>query len=541
MSVAFQHRVRSKDGPWSPAVVGGEIELDERVEHVLSFAEPYPAAVRERLSDIGGDPIGPTTAILSFRNFVGRTSLAGVGIEVVSKKLGPGGVGVLLDEVSSIASDLVFGWASPTGLAAAAGSDRPPVPYHQLQFLRRAMLGDAPGTGGRLQDWLSAVMRAPTRRFAQDYPVVSLDRVRHLDHRAVSGIFSNLDRLVPIGAGSPLSGSPLARALVFGSPAREHMPMQVAAPVGRLSFDTPENRFVRHVVGECLSLVYRFADHARIDAGLRRDCRRMAGILEQAAASPALSEAGRLSSMTAPSQALMKAEGYRDVFAFWLAMGRHVSLPLDASETTRFLEGRNVATLYEYWVFAKVLGLVCEIIGIDRPGPPRLRTDELGTSLTMGLVEKAGTGISVSYNPSFNRSGGGAYSTPLRPDVVLAIGEELHAFDAKYRLDRIEAGDGDDDGAGTYKRADLYKMHTYRDAIHGMRTAFAVYPGNEFVFFARSGDRHTDPGGVTAGADGVGAVPLRPSDATPEAGLRALLDSLIPGEFKQPSPACAAA
>lgn len=542
MSVAFRHRVKGRDGVWSSAVVGQDIELDERVEHVLDFERPYPESVRERISDIGGDPIGPNTAILSFRNFVGRTSLAGVGIDVVSKKLGPGGVGVLLDEVSTIASGLVFGSATPTGLAATASrTNLPPVPYHQLQFLRRAMLGDDPSKDGPMQDWLSAVMRVPTRRFAQDHPVVTLDRVRHLDHRAVAGIFPNLDRLAPVGSGSPLSASPLARALTFGSPAQAHMPTHVAAPVGRLSHDTPENRFVRHVVGECLSLVYRFADHARIDAGLRRDCRRMAGILEQAAASPVLTEAGRLTSMTAPSQALMKAEGYRDVFAFWLAMGRHVSLPLDALETARFLEGRNIATLYEYWVFVKVLKIVCDLVGIDRPGPLRLRTDELGTSLTMGLVEKVGSGISVSYNPSFNRSGGGAYSTPLRPDVVLAIGDKLHAFDAKYRLDRIEAGDDDDDGAGSYKRADLYKMHTYRDAIHDMRTAFVVYPGSEFVFFSRSGIRLSDPTGVTPDAEGVGAVTLRPSDAVPEAGLRTLLGSLIPDHLKPPSPACGAA
>lgn len=535
MSVAFRHRVKGSAGSWSPALVGEDIELDERVEHVLAFDQPYPDSVRERVSDIGGDPIGPNTVILSFRNFVGRTSLAGVGIDVVSRKLGPGGVGVLLGEISSIASDLVFGSATPTGLAASASrSDRPPVPYHQLQFLRRAMLGEYPSGGGPMQDWLSAVIRVPTRRFAQDHPVVTLDRVRYLDHHAVAGMFSNLDRLAPVGDGSPLSASPLARALTFGSPARPHMPTHVAAPVGRLSFDTPENRFVRHVVGECLSLVYRFADHARIDDGLRRDCRRMAVILEQAAASPVLGEAGRLTSMTAPSQALMKAEGYRDVFAFWLAMGRHVSLPLDASETARFLEGRNIATLYEYWVFTKVLGIVCEIASTRPSGPPRFRTDELGTSLAAGIVVSLGKGLAVSYNPSFNRSGGTAYSTPLRPDVVLAVGETLHAFDAKYRLDRFEAGDDDDDGAGSYKRADLYKMHTYRDAIHRMRTAFVVYPGSEFVFFSKSGIRLSDPADVTVDAEGVGAVTLRPSDPIPDAGLRTLLGSLIPDHLKRP-------
>lgn len=313
------------------------------------------------------------------------------------------------------------------------------------------------------------------------------------------------------------------------------MPTEIAAPVGRLSYDTPENRFARHVVEECLALAYRFADHPRIAPALRRDCRRMAGILEQVAASPVLTEAGRLSSMHAPTQALMKAEGYRDIFSFWLDLGRHVSLPLDGTETARFLEGRNVATLYEYWVFAKVLQVTCTAVGARPSGPPTLRSDELGTSLTVGLISPVGSRIAVSYNPSFNRSGKGAYSTPLRPDVVLSVDGRLHAFDAKYRLDRIEAGDEDDDGARSYKRADLYKMHTYRDAIREMRTAFVVYPGSEFVFFDRSGIRRSAPADVNPVADGVGAVALRPSDAEPDRQLRELVGSLV-GSVKPPSP-----
>ena len=82
-----------------------------------------------------------------------------------------------------------------------------------------------------------------------------------------------------------------------------------------------------------------------------------------------------------------------------------------------------------------------------------------------------------------------------------------HAFDAKYRLDRFEVSDGDaDDDAATYKRADLYKMHTYRDAILSVKSAFVVYPGSEFVFFDRSGVKHMEPAELSAL---TGSVPCR--------------------------------
>ena len=69
-------------------------------------------------------------------------------------------------------------------------------------------------------------------------------------------------------------------------------------------------------------------------------------------------------------------------------------------------------------------------------------------------------------------------------------------------------------------------MHTYRDAIAGLKTAFVVYPGTEFVFFERSGVRRTDPTTVAL-ADGVGAVPLRPVDADPGSTLRRVLAVLV--------------
>jgi PD-(D/E)XK nuclease superfamily protein len=110
---------------------------------------------------------------------------------------------------------------------------------------------------------------------------------------------------------------------------------------------------------------------------------------------------------------------------------------------------------------------------------------------------------------------------------VLRFGGTLHAFDAKYRLDRFDVDEADpDDDSATYKRADLYKMHAYRDAIAGLKTAFVVYPGNEFVFFERQGFRRTRPADV-AQRDGVGAVPLRPADAEPVEKLRDLLRVLL--------------
>jgi predicted component of viral defense system (DUF524 family) len=82
----------------------------------------------------------------------------------------------------------------------------------------------------------------------------------------------------------------------------------------------------------------------------------------------------------------------------------------------------------------------------------------------------------------------------------------LHLFDAKFRLERFEevlreaeqgsekASETDsDERKGTFKRGDLYKMHTYRDAIPRSRSVWALYPGNDLRFFSIE-ERNADIG-----------------------------------------------
>lgn len=526
MTEAFRYRLRRGDPQEHIALVGASINFDERREYVLRFPKACDPRLRKQIADLGGEMLGDETALIGFDNFVGEAQLGGVAIDVVSTKIGPDGVSKLLEEVSELATTLIFSHGSPTIFRSdGVQSHMSPVPYHQLQLLRNTMLREPPGR--RLQDWLAVIERSPTRRFEQERPVVSVDRVRRLDQRAMASVFHRMERLSAVPAGSAVATSPLAQVLEFGTPPALHFPNRVAAPRGRLSYDTAENRFVRHAVEGCLALVYRFVDHPKLHPQLRADCRLMLSILEHTAAQPFVTGATRLHGFASPSQALAKADGYREVFSFWMRLQEQVSLPTEPSETQRLLEGRDMASLYEYWVFMKVLEAVVAVTGVTPDAPPVIMRSEMGDSIQIGLPTFLGADLSVSYNPTYKRSNQSAYSTPLRPDVILRIGADLHAFDAKYRLDWLNTNEDDtDEGSATYKRADLYKMHTYRDAIRGLKTAFVVYPGSQFRFFDRQADLAVDPQHLVS-ADGVGAIPLRPGPADAAATLRATIQRLI--------------
>lgn len=525
MTEAFRYRRRRGDTAEKIAASGASIAFDENVDYILTFSERCTEQLRQQIEASGGEMLSPRTAMLGFQNFVGTSSIAGVDIQVISKKIGNEGVSRLLEEISELGSALVFAQGSPVRFSADAHeAGFSPIPYHQLQFLRRAMLEHAPGS--RLQDWLSIIERNPTRRFEQERPVISIDRVRRMDQRAMLSIFRRIDRISSIPLGSPLESSRLAAALRFGDPPAPHFPVRVASPRGRLSFDTLENRFVRHVLDTCLALIYRFVDHPKLHKRLRIDCRSMLAMLEQVAAQPFILEATRLTGFSAPSQALTKGEGYREVFGFWMKLQEHVSIPSDPALAQILLEGRDVALLYEYWVFVKVLEAVVSVTGVTASEPPRVVRDEFGESLVKDIPVNVTSNITVQFNPTFTRSRGTAYSTPLRPDVVLTVGQVSYAFDAKYRLDRLNSDESETDSDTTYKRADLYKMHAYRDAILSIKAAFVVYPGSEFIFFDRVKGPIEDESDIRD-ADGVGAIPLRPSNGDAARSLRQVVTCLI--------------
>ncbi|TXH90026.1 MAG: DUF2357 domain-containing protein [Pseudomonas sp.] len=507
--IAFEYRPRRCDG-LSSALVGDVVDLAENVEYVIEFPEAPSASEVGALLEVGYEPISDKMGVLAFKNFVGTARFAGVNLRVSSSKLGEEGVSGLLEQVSRLSSNLVFGWRSPAGFSAiASGDSKSPIPYHQLQFLREVILRREAGL--RLQDFFAVVERNPTRRFVLERPVVPAERVRSFDARSVTDIFNRPDRLITVREHYAVAGSPLARALKIGVPPVEHFPARVSVSSRRLSFDTPENRFVKHFLGECLAIVYKLLDDRNIHIQMRSDCREMATILEAASRSLFLSEVGVLTAFTGPTHALAKVEGYKDILDLWLQLGAHQSLPTSEREVQRLLQGKDVALLYEYWVFLKVLEAVSLVMGISA-GSVTVSRSALGEGLDRGLVVRLSASVAVAFNPSYVRSAGAAYSTPLRPDVVLTLNGARFAFDAKYRLQWLTSlEDGQDDEA-SFVRADLYKMHTYRDAITDMKAAFVVYPGTEFVFFERGGGRRQCPGEIMV-FDGVGAIPARPDGA----------------------------
>ena len=168
----------------------------------------------------------------------------------------------------------------------------------------------------------------------------------------------------------------------------------------------------------------------------------------------------------------------------------------------------------------------------------RLTSGTFQTDFAAGGTFEWDPGVRLVYNQRFSRSRRGqrhSYSVPLIPDIALRVPDGpnagLHLFDAKFRVQELTdvglaADDQDADHekaaerAGSFKRADIYKMHAYRDAIPDARSVWILYPAGEFRFFGVLGGGGVAGGRVVSSAEGlpgevegVGAVPVGPGGA----------------------------
>ena len=195
-------------------------------------------------------------------------------------------------------------------------------------------------------------------------------------------------------------------------------------------------------------------------------------------------------------------------------------IPLDRDGMRDLLELKNIALLYELWTFFRLVHEISAALGSPPVRSGRLASDLFQTAFAAGGTFEWDPGVRLVYNQRFSRSRRGqrhSYSVPLIPDIALRIPDGpnagLHLFDAKFRVQALTdvglaADDKDDDEkaaerAGSFKRADLYKMHAYRDAIPDARSVWILYPGGEFRFFGVPGGGGLSGDRVVSSAEGL--------------------------------------
>jgi len=290
------------------------------------------------------------------------------------------------------------------------------------------------------------------------------------------------------------------------------------------TLDTPENRFVKFVfvqwqefVAQVEGALVREKPTAPVQRGLR-EVRAVLERLDEVLASDLFFDVGHFTHFPASSQVLQKRAGYRDIYRAYLQSEAAAQLTWDGGEDVYGAGQRDVAALYEYWVFLQLVKVMEMLCGreFDRSRLFERRVDGMGVALRRGRARALKGSVSrfgrrlrleLWFNRTFGHRTGNrsSWSRPMRPDYSILIrpdkayGAEdevwVH-FDAKYRVEGLVHLFGQDptseeeekslldeeDAPETRlstKRDDLLKMHAYRDAIHRSAGAYVIYPGME--------------------------------------------------------------
>lgn len=493
----------------------------ERIAAIAGHASGYAERIGERL------------VVLDFGNAVGRVEIPYLGtVEVVSGKWDRVQFEKMLDDVVARAAELPF-QAGQTGALPYARShtDRRRILYHCFVYLRHVLSDDAPPEE-RLDRAYRVVLREPHREWRRRRRTVPIGRARRVDGKSLAGLLTTSDRLVDVRSESPGSTA-LARAL------GGRLPERIDERTDRASVDTPENRFLKMLLGQVERIIDDVealaaeSDRTMFRARVQRQCEAMRRKLRPVVRHSLWTEVGQMSSIPSSSTILQRRRGYRSLFRHYARLRMSSRLPLSEQEASDLLEIKDIALLYELWCFFRLSEALEKLIGPPVQAETVERT-QLEARLPWRSRVRWSNGVRLVYNPSFSRSrprSRRSYSVPLRPDILLEVprgpNAGHHLFDAKFRLRRIrdamwegnETADsmGDverEERRGDFKRGDLYKMHTYRDAIPEVVSVWILYPGSVGRFYSPSSDTwkgHGQP--LPDRMEGVGALPLVPARA----------------------------
>lgn len=342
-----------------------------------------------------------------------------------------------------------------------------------------------------------------------------------------------------------------------------YIPSEIATTRKRDSLDTPANRFIKYALQRfdniCLDLLEKLDDGSgKKQASCLAEAQALHYIIDEILQDSFFDDVGKLSIMPQNNQVLQKREGYAQIFhAFSMA---DMALQLDWKGNDDVYEGeaKNVALLYEYWLFFELFRIILSIDDCqpvqsgDRPfitntdGGVTISLREGRESCQSFIIPSLRTKINLYYNRTFSKREfsdtryEGSYSRPFRPDYTLAVfpdwfakgrnnGEQsaveagtvnyIH-FDAKYRVSDITSLIGENNSVtekdeldedktasiiNTYKRGDLLKMHTYNDAVRRTIGSYVLYPGIMT-------DNNTKFCMYDEILPGVGAFAIRPSN-----------------------------
>ena len=304
-------------------------------------------------------------------------------------------------------------------------------------------------------------------------------------------------------------------------------PLEVMEREYEECYDIPENRFVKDLILSVQHIVNRLMRPGiLVSSYAEKRLKSMAFEIDLIAREPWLKDIGQLHEIPYWSLKLQRLEGYRELFIAHHMLS--MSLMFRNKDIENLIAGQNkqITLVYEYWCYTKLYSILNECsdnkvkfpfvkdknkwtVSIKRSGV-RFKITRYGAPLHVTLY----------YNKKFNNELElASYSIGLTPDFTLVIKTSnkgprfLIHFDAKYKVKPKKESEIQQDDRNIVIDCweyDIYKMHTYRDALMHSWGSYILYPGTKKITYHKP---LGDPQWATRDKiliPSVGAIPLNP-------------------------------
>lgn len=418
----------------------------------------------------------------------------------------------MLEEITEKCTDLLMQFSSPANQPFDVDHDNDSKTLYQRFAFLKSVLDS--------EDFWTSVHRITTN------PVTAwMQTEENRDIRSIRKMNRNVLR--------QLAGSTNRILLSEYHPLRNRMksvPEKVITHGKIDTVDTPENRFIKYALKTFKTLCGDFKTASGNDSRLHKEAKFLEAELEETLNHSIFHKISHPATLPLNSPVLQRKEGYREVLRVWLMISLAARLTWRGGEDVYSGGKRDVAALYEYWLFFKLLDLLEDLFKVKALTPEKLieeTDDKLGLKLKQGKhlpiegvfeTENRRFHVKFSFNRTFSGDNtyptGGSWTRSMRPDYTLTIWpfgiDEIKAekeelivhlhFDAKYKVENLsslfglEETENDEkkreeflnqekteQNTGRYARADLLKMHSYRDSIRRTAGAYILYPGGDGV------------------------------------------------------------
>ena len=418
----------------------------------------------------------------------------------------------MLESITERCTDLIMQIDSPINQHFETDFNKNPETLYQRFSFVKSLIDSL-----EFEEAIQKIVSNPTTKWEEEHEVKDIRRIRRFNQKNIKQLITKSNRI-------EISNNHFLNK-TYGITS---IPTKIDSTRKTESIDTAENRFIKHALEEflffCENCELKFEKYstAKFESGLLAT--KISTLLNQSF----FKQISRPSSLKLNSPVLQRKSGYREVLSAWLKFDLAAKLIWHGGDNVYDAGKKDIATLYEYWLFFALLDLLKEIFDIEPKSIAELIQYDKGqlslnlkqgTAIAMKGVFKSPSrnlNIQFSYNRSFGGGkpfpNSGSYTTTLRPDYTLSIWPEEIAeakdaektelithihFDAKYKVknfyeliseskdeelteeENIELIKEEEEEVkkGTFKNQDLLKMHAYKDAIRRTGGAYVLYPG----------------------------------------------------------------